>query len=131
MTEGKQVSHLYPPFIVGGFWVMDGGATMDQAARRLSGEHYNVLFAQRWLLGNIDRAPVDVHRVNFDLLRWMCDQDAAANERTIGAGAFMAALIILNYQYRPQLDGIWIGCTAASVREVARRQVRKDVQSNG
>ena len=118
MKTGTQTTHLYAPFILSGCMVMDG-LTMDEAAQRLSDDWRAVFFCRRWLLGNLEAAPVDEHSLDFDFLHWLCDRDS---RRLITPGVFMSVLLLMNYDYRPTRQGIQIGCTAASVRAIARRQ---------
>jgi hypothetical protein len=93
---------------------------IDRAVQRLDAERDDVLYCQRWLLANVQPGPVDAYRVSFDLLKYMFDQDAGG--RKITPGAFQVALFWLGYPTLPIMAGEMVGCTEASVRDIARRQ---------
>jgi hypothetical protein len=101
----------------GGEWHRGG---MEWAIKRLDAERDDILYCQRWLLANVQPGPVDAYRVNLELLKYMLDEDAGS--RAITLGAFHVALFRLGYPTLPTMAGEMVGCTEASVRDVARRQ---------
>ena len=85
-------------------------------------DHPNVVWCQRWLLGNLDPAPLTQHKVSLDFLVLCARADAMEGRYHVSPGILMLALVEEGYPCESHREQVFVGVREADVKNLARRQ---------
>jgi hypothetical protein len=85
-------------------------------------DHPNVIWCERWLLGNLDPAPLNQYKASLDLLVLCARADASAGGYYVSPGTLMLALMQQGYSCETTKEQVFVGVREEDVRNLARRQ---------
>lgn len=83
-------------------------------------DHPNVVWCQRWLLGNLDQAPLTQHKVSLDLLVLCARQEPGGGG--VSPGTLMLALQEEGYPCESHREQVFVGVREDDVKALCRRQ---------